>query len=70
MAEKINKISSENNDRISISSLKIQLSNNHPLDFSFFQNTTQLNQKAENVENSLARSGKIFPDLSSKPDNI
>ncbi len=35
MAEKINEISSQNNDIISISSFKIQLSNNLPSDLEY-----------------------------------
>ncbi len=70
MAEKINKISSQNNDIISISSLKIQLSNKNPLDFSFFQTITEWNQKAENIETSLSKSNKISPNLSLTSDNI
>ncbi|MGD1700359.1 hypothetical protein [Dapis sp. BLCC M229] len=70
MAEKINKITSENNNIISISRLKIQLSNNPPLDFSLSYPITEPNQIAENIETSLAKSNKISPDLSLTPDNI
>ncbi len=73
MAEKINKISSQNNNTISISGIKIQLSNNLPLDNTLFENITKLRQKAKNIETSLTNeknSPQILSEINDKIQNF
>ena len=70
MAEKINKISSKNNDIISVSGLKIQLSNNIPLDYTLFDNITKSSQTAKNIEISLTNEKNFPQTLSLISDKI